>query len=138
MIEITSYVLGMLTIAAILLLIALVLGMVKINKLEKQQSQFEREFSNVYQQIDKQVGELYLALDHEQKHFQRLLEDTHRDINMVEKTVMNQVQQVDRDHHSIEDAIHREIDQTKSYIDSRIDKVVAAGTLKSSKEIIKG
>jgi hypothetical protein len=57
---------------------------------------------------------------------------------MVEKTVMNQVQQVDRDHHSIEDAIHREIDQTKSYIDSRIDKVVAAGTLKSSKEIIKG
>ena len=36
MVEITSYVLGMLTIAAILLLIALVLGMVKINKLEKQ------------------------------------------------------------------------------------------------------
>ena len=36
MVEITSYVLGMLTIAAILLLIALVLGIVKINKLEKQ------------------------------------------------------------------------------------------------------
>ena len=36
MIEITSYVLGMLTISAILLLIALVIGMVKIIKLEKQ------------------------------------------------------------------------------------------------------
>jgi hypothetical protein len=35
MIEITSYVLGMLTIAAVLLLIALVVGMVKISKLEK-------------------------------------------------------------------------------------------------------
>jgi hypothetical protein len=57
---------------------------------------------------------------------------------MVEKTIMNQVQQIDQEHHKIEDAIHREIDQTKSYIDSRIDKVVATGTLKSSKEIIKG
>jgi uncharacterized protein HemX len=138
MIEITSYVLGMLTIAAVLLLIALVVGMVKINKLEKQQSQFEREFSNVYQQVDKQVGELYRALDYEQKHLQQLLEDTRRDINMVEKTVMNQVQQVDRDHHSIEDEIHREIDQTKSYIDSRIDKVVLQGSLVGSKELIKG
>jgi len=36
MIEITSYVLGMLTIAAALLLIALVAGMVKINKTSKQ------------------------------------------------------------------------------------------------------
>ena len=138
MIEITSYVLGMLTIAAALLLSALVLGMVKINKLEKQQLQFEREVSNIYQQIDNKTGELYLALDHEQKHFQRLLEETHRDINMVEKTVINQVQQVDRDHHQIEDEIHREINQTKSYIDSRIDKVVAQGTLEGSKQLIKG
>ena len=36
MIEITSYVLGMLTIAAALLLIALVAGMVEINKTKKQ------------------------------------------------------------------------------------------------------
>jgi hypothetical protein len=51
---------------------------------------------------------------------------------------MNQVQQIDQEHHKIEDEIHREIDQTKSYIDSRIDKVVAQGTLKSSKQLIKG
>jgi hypothetical protein len=57
---------------------------------------------------------------------------------MVEKTVMNQIEKVDRDHHSIEDAIHREIDQTKSYIDSRIDKVVLQGSIIGKKEIIKG
>jgi hypothetical protein len=72
------------------------------------------------------------------EHLRRLLEDTHRDINMVEKTIMNQVQQIDQEHHKIEDEIHREIDQAKSYIDSRIDKVVAQGTLKSSKQLIKG
>jgi hypothetical protein len=127
MIEITSYVLGMLTIAAALLLSALVLGMVEINKTKKQLLQFE-----------KQIDEIHRITSHEHEHFEQLLEATYRDISMVEKTVMNQIEKVDRDHHSIEDHIHREIDQTKSYIDSRIDKVVAAGTLKSSKEIIKG
>jgi peptidoglycan hydrolase CwlO-like protein len=127
MIEITSYVLGMLTIAAVLLLIALVLGMVKISKLEKTISEHQKQFDIVYENMSRN-----------DEHLRRLLDDTHRDINMVEKTIMNQVQQIDQEHHKIEDAIHREIDQTKSYIDSRIDKVVATGTLKSSKEIIKG
>ena len=127
MIEITSYVLGMLTIAAALLLIALVLGMVKISKLEKEISEHQKQFDIVYENMSRN-----------DEHLRRLLDDTHRDINMVEKTIMNQVQQIDQEHHKIEDAIHREIDQTKSYIDSRIDKVVATGTLKSSKEIIKG
>jgi hypothetical protein len=101
--------------------------MVEINKTKKQLLQFE-----------KQIDEIHQMTSHEHEHFQHLLEATYRDINMVEKTIMNQVQQIDQEHHKIEDAIHREIDQTKSYIDSRIDKVVATGTLKSSKEIIKG
>ena len=127
MIEITSYVLGMLTIAAALLLSALVLGMVEINKTKKQLLQFE-----------KQIDEIHRMTSHEHEHFEQLLEATYRDINMVEKTVMNQIEKVDRDHHSIEDNIHREIDQTKSYIDSRIDKVVLQGSLIGKKEIIKG
>ena len=127
MIEITSYVLGMLTIAAILLLIALVLGMVKINKLEKQTIR-----------IKKMIDEVYQSIDHERRHTEALLQITHRDINMVEQTIMNQVKNVDEFHHKIEDEIHREIDQTKSYIDSRIDKVVLQGSLVGSKELIKG
>ena len=127
MIEITSYVLGMLTIAAALLLIALVVGMVKISKLEKKISEHQKQFNIVYEKMIRKDEQLH-----------RLLEDTHRDINMVEKTIMNQVQQIDQEHHKIEDEIHREIDQTKSYIDSRIDKVVLQGSLVGSKELIKG
>ena len=126
MIEITSYVLGMLTIAAILLLIALVLGMVKINKLEKQTIR-----------IKKMIDEVYQSIDHERRHTEELLQSTHRDINMVEQTIMNQVRHVDDFHHRKEDEIEKEIIQTKSYIDSRIDKVVLQGTLPSRKQLIK-
>jgi biopolymer transport protein ExbB/TolQ len=126
MVEITSYVLGVLTIAAILLLIALVLGMVKISKLEKQTIT-----------IKKMIDEVYQSIDHERRHTEQLVQSTHRDINMVEQTLMNQVRHVDENHHKIEDQIHREIDQTKSYIDSRIDKVVLQGSIIGKKEIVK-
>ena len=126
MVEITSYVLGMLTIAAILLLIALVQGMVKINKLEKQTIT-----------IKKLIDEVYQSIDHERRHTEELLQSTHRDINMVEQTIMNQVRNVDDFHHRKEDEIEKEIIQTKSYIDSRIDKVVLQGTLPSRKQLIK-
>jgi glutamate mutase epsilon subunit len=69
----------------------------------------------------------------------QLLDSTNRDINMVEKTIMNQIEIIDREHHKIEDEIHREINQVKSYTDSRIDKVVASGTLKEpTRQIING
>ena len=126
MVEITSYVLGVLTIVAILVLIALVLGMVKISKLEKQKIT-----------IKKMIDEVYQSIDHERRHTEQLLESTHRDINMVEQTIMNQVRNVDDFHHKIENEIHKEIDQTKSYIDSRIDKVVLQGSIIGKKEIIK-
>ena len=126
MVEITSYVLGILTIAAILLLIALVLGIVKINKLEKQTIT-----------IKKLIDEVYQSIDHERRHTEELLQSTHRDINMVEQTIMNQVRHVDDFHHRKEDEIEKEIIQTKSYIDSRIDKVVLQGTLPSRKQLIK-
>ena len=126
MVEITSYVLGMLTIAAILLLIALVLGIVKINKLEKQTIT-----------IKKLIDEVYQSIDHERRHTEELLQSTHRDINMVEQTIMNQVRHVDDFHHRKEDEIEKEIIQTKSYIDSRIVKVVLQGTLPSRKQLIK-
>jgi uncharacterized protein (DUF885 family) len=109
-----------------ILLIALVLGMVKINKLEKQTIT-----------IEKMIEEVYQSIDHERQHIQQLLESTHRDINMIEQTIMNQVRHVDDFHHRKEDEIEKEITQTKSYIDSRIDKVVLHGTLPSRKPLIK-
>ena len=58
---------------------------------------------------------------------------------MVEKTIMNHIHQIDKMHHKIEDEINLELGQVRSYIDSRIDKVVASGTLKEPKrQIING
>ena len=119
MIEITSFVSGMLTIGAALMLITLVVGIVKINKLEKQNSHNEKQFEQVYDNMSRYDNEIRLSLD-----------NTHRDINTVEKTIMNQIHQVDQEHHKIKDEIHRELGQVRSYIDSRIDKVVASGILK--------
>jgi hypothetical protein len=119
MIEITSFVLGMLTVGVALMLITLVAGIVKINKLEKQNNHNEKQFEQVYDNMCRQDNEV-----------RQLLDSTNRDINMVEKTIMNQIEIIDREHHKIEDEIHREINQVKSYTDSRIDKVVASGTLK--------
>jgi hypothetical protein len=118
MIEITSFVLGMLTVGAALTLITLVAGIVKINKLEKQNNHHEKQFEQVYDNMCRYDNEL-----------RQLLDITNRDINMVEKTIMNQIEIIDREHHKIEDEIHREIGQVRSYTDSRIDKVVASGVL---------
>ena len=119
MIEITSFVLGMLTVGVTLMLITLVAGIVKINKLEKQNNHNEKQFEQVYDNMSRYDNEL-----------RQLLDSTNRDINMVEKTIMNQIEIIDREHHKIEDEIHREINQVRSYTDSRIDKVVASGMLK--------
>ena len=118
MIEITSFISGMLTIGAALMLITLVVGIVKINKLEKQNNHNEKQFEQVYDNMSRYDNEL-----------RQLLDSTNRDINMVEKTIMNQIEIIDREHHKIEDEIHREIGQVRSYTDSRIDKVVASGVL---------
>jgi hypothetical protein len=128
MIEITSFVLGMLTVGVALMLITLVAGIVKINKLEKSKNHNEKQFEQVYDNMCRQDNEV-----------RQLLDSTNRDINMVEKTIMNQIEIIDREHHKIEDEIHREINQVKSYTDSRIDKVVASGTLKEPiRQIING
>jgi len=128
MIEITSFVSGMLTVGAALMLITLVAGIVKINKLEKQNSHNKKQFEQVYDNMCRQDNEV-----------RQLLDSTNRDINMVEKTIMNHIHQIDEIHRKIEDNIHRDVEETRRYIDSRIDKVVASGVLKEPKrQIING
>ena len=128
MIEITSFVLGMLTVGAALMLITLVAGIVKISKLEKNKNHNEKQFEQVYDNMSRYDNEI-----------RQLLDSTNRDINMVEKTIMNHIHQIDEIHRKIEDNIHRDVEETRRYIDSRIDKVVASGVLKEPKrQIING
>lgn len=127
--EITSFVLGMLTIVAVIILTVIVVGLVKINQLEKQTKNLHRLYSNI---------------DSDLRH---LITDTNREITMVERTIMQRIdKEIENTHrhihdeveeiHKHEEQIHREIDQVKSYTDSRIDKVVASGTIKEPKRQI--
>jgi peptidoglycan hydrolase CwlO-like protein len=133
--ETTYFVLGMLTIAAVVILTALVVGMVKINKLEKS---------------NEQLHELCRAIEGDLRH---LISDTNREVTMVEKTIMqridreidnthrhiqHEVEEIQKHEHELETVLHRDIDETRRYIDSRIDKVVIAGSLTSAKRQING
>ena len=147
--EITSFVLGMLTITAIIILIATVVGLVKINKQEKQteslhqlcaaiEGDFKREIENVYNNMSREDEFIRRAIEDTNREIWKQFESTGRDVSMVEKTVLNQIESIDREHHKHEEELHREIDETKRYIDSRIDRVVLKGTEPSSKQILKG
>ena len=144
--EVTSFVLGMLTIGAVLLLTAIVVGLLKITKLTNQLAnlrlEFERTIESTHRQIDERFSEVWRQFDIEGK-----------DITMVERTIMQRIEKELEDAHrridkvvDVElthvDELHRDLDQVlrdaQSYTDSRIDKTIVTGTLKSSKEVLKG
>jgi predicted PP-loop superfamily ATPase len=108
--EITSFVLGMLTIVATFISMSIVVGLTKINKLNKQlnnlSNDYERDLIHIHRMIDEKNQEIW-----------RQFENCGRDVTMVEKTLMNQ------------------IDETRRYIDSRIDKLRGE---QGSKQILKG
>lgn len=94
--EIISFTFGVLSVIATIFMVVVVLGIVKVLKLQKQ------------------IKELHGNLSY-----------THTQIFDGDKSVH---QRIDKDM----DQLQRQLDETRSYIDSRIDK------LSASKQIIKG
>ena len=131
--EITSFVLGMLSIVAVAIVAVIVVGMLKINQLTNQISslslEMDIELSNLSRLIDTNTSSLW-----------RQFEDTGRDITMVEKTLMSQIDQTRKETDQAIDQLHRidaQLDENvRRYIDSRIDKVVSSGTIKEPKRQI--
>jgi hypothetical protein len=107
---ITSFVLGMLTMVVAIIVTAIVLGMVKINKLVQEQKALHQLFTDSESDLRKMIEDVCREMDGRDTNLRRIIEDTNRDITMIEKTLMNQ------------------IGETKRYVDSRIDKVAAKGT----------
>lgn len=120
--EITSFVLGMLTIVAVIILTVIVVGLVKINQIAKR-------LNNLNTTLNHQVDDIYRNMQSDNQSIWRQFEATGRDVTMVERTIM---QHVDKE---IEET-HRSVDETRRYIDSRIDKVVSSGALKEPKRQI--
>jgi predicted Holliday junction resolvase-like endonuclease len=133
--EITSYVLGMLTIVATLISMSIVVGLAKINKLA-------RETESLKRLLEKELENVYNNTSRENEAIWRQFETCGKDVTMVERTIMQRIdKEIDHTHrsyHEIEQNIHREIDDTRRYIDSRIDKVILKGTEQGSKQILKG
>ena len=103
---------------------------------------------NIFWQAEQVAQELSMLSERPdiKQAFQRRLQDINRDITrditMVERTIMNridnEVEGIHKHEQEVETTLHHDIDETRRYIDSRIDKVVSSGTLESSKRQING
>jgi hypothetical protein len=144
--EITSFVLGMLTIIAVLILVAIVAGLVKINQLTKRSDLLTQLSATVEGDLRRAIENVYNDMSRENEEIRRNIEDINRDITrditMVERTIMNhidnEVEGIHKHEQEVETTLHHDIDETRRYIDSRIDKVVSSGALESSKRQING
>jgi uncharacterized protein YhaN len=144
--EITSFVLGMLTIVAVLILVAIVVGLVKINQLANKSNLLTQLSAAVEGDLRRAIENVYNDMSRENEEIRRSIEDINRDITrditMVERTIMNridnEVEGIHKYEQEVETTLHHDIDETRRYIDSRIDKVVSSGALESSKRQING
>ena len=136
--ETQSFVLGVLTTYGLTMTAFVITGMVKISRLVKQQKSLEDYISNTRLEMDSRENEI-----------RRILSETNREITMVEKTIMQRIdKEIDEAHRhiheevqvihkhedEIEKELNRKISDAFSYTDSRIDKVVLSGSLKSVKK----
>ena len=134
--EITSFVLGMLTIVTVALVAVIVVGIVKILKLTKQLKDLETTFFQ-------SRGDLYRNIEERIHPIWKQFEDTGRDITMVEQTLRNQIEEAKR---QTEDAATAMCHADRRYTDSRIDKLIdtyfehvgAKNLSKNNKELING
>ena len=133
--EITSFVLGMLTIVAVIILTVIVVGIVKITKLENKTHNIYQLCTSIEGDLRREIDNVYNNMSRENEEIRRVISDTNRDITMVEKTIMNQI---DITRQETGKAVHTVRTDLNSYIDSRIDKVVAKGAIESSKQILNG
>jgi uncharacterized damage-inducible protein DinB len=136
----------MLTIVAVLILVAIVVGLVKINQLAKRSDLLTQLSAAVEGDLRRAIENVYNDMSRENEEIRRSIEDINRDITrditMVERTIMNridnEVEGIHKHEQEVETTLHHDIDETRRYIDSRIDKVVSSGALESSKRQING
>jgi predicted PurR-regulated permease PerM len=128
--EITSaYVLGMLTIVAVAVVTVIVVGIVKILKLNTQ-------INNIYSQLNDAERHIHDRISDDRRRMEQVIIDIHRDIDMVDKTLQNKMENELKGVHT----------NTKRYIDSRIDKLIdgyfdhvgAKTPPKNNKDLING
>ena len=114
----------MLTIVAVIIISVIVVGMVKISKLNSDLHTFKNNYM-------RDLENLHRRMDESEQNIWREFEKCGKDVTIVERTIMNQIDKLDESFHKREDDIYREILETKRYVDSRLDKL-------ASKQVLKG
>jgi hypothetical protein len=116
--------------------------MVKIIKLENKTHKLYELCSSIESDLRREIENVYNDMNREDEEIRRVISDTNRDITIVEKTIMNRIDQTRQEMDRAINETHRAMSEIshldRSYIDSRIDKVVAKGTLDGSKQILNG
>ena len=138
--EITFFVLGMLTIILGALVATVVVGLLKITKLTKQVDDLKRQHIQ-------DVDGIYRHISDNQNGLWRQFENAGRDVTMVEKTIMNHIdakqRELEQAHVDLHRMVEHEAEHGHRYTDKRIDKLIdtyfdLVGDKKSKKEIING
>ena len=120
--ETTMFTLGVLSIILAALVAIVVYGIVTVLKLKT-------ETTEIWRQLHENQRDVHLQYD-------RKFEDMQRDVNMIEQTLRNSM---NSGFDAIDRFVRREDADVRSYIDSRIDKLVDVyfDTQKTKKQILK-
>jgi hypothetical protein len=130
--ETMYFVLGMLSIVGAIILATIVWGVVKINNLLKEVKTNEERISEVSRTFWETTHDTREESD---RRFIELERSISSELGKNERDICSEFERRDRNLDSRFKDICDEIDHTRSYIDSRIDKVT--GTL-GAKQVIKG
>lgn len=151
--ETQSFVLGVLVTFLVFLTGLIVFGLVKIGRLIKEQIENKKKITIMQAEI--------ISRD---QAIRRILEETSRDITIVERTIMaridreieqahrhiedeveeihrheemihREIDTVDKKHENVEKNITQEIQKAISYTDSKIARMVLSGSLSTSKRV---
>jgi len=134
--EVTAYVLGMLTIVTVAFVAVIVVGLLRILKLTNR-------VNNLEMRLDREVEHVYHRIENEHTEVWRQFENAGRDVTMVERTIMNQIDKTRKEMDQAIDQLNRidgELNENaRRYTDSRIDKLIDTYfDMVGSKKIIKG
>lgn len=137
--EVTAYVLGMLTIVTVAFVTSIVVGLLRILKLTNRVNDLEMR-------LDREVEHVYRRFEGEHTEVWKQFENAGRDVTMVERTILNQIDATRREAEQAIDELHRAVGNESSegrrYTDSRIDKLIDTyfdmKKFNEKKEVLKG
>lgn len=133
--ETTMYfIFGMLTIIAIAFAVVIIVGIVKINRQQKTVEELNERIKGLHLDHSKQFDNVYTNIDQTQN-------ELYRQISELRQSMTSNIETIYRDsHRDVNNHFTDALTQSKSYTDSRIDKLIDTYFEVQSikKQIIKG